>query len=285
MNIAKLWSCIILLLLLQRAEAQTEMTLRMMTYNLKFDDTRDSINNWTRRKDQVIGLLSYHAPDIFGTQEGLHHQLEDIKLGLAGFEYIGVARDDGKRKGEYSALFYDAKKFEIVRSGTFWLSESSEIPSKSWDAALPRICTWAELRPINSMKTFFVFNTHFDHVGRVAREESIKLIINHIKSLSNDRPVIFMGDLNFTPDAVPYQLIKAFMQDTRKVSHSPPYGPEATFNAFQFQRKPERRIDYIFISSDIKAKGYATLSDSKNMAYPSDHFPVLVDLEINEWVE
>ncbi|MEM6522734.1 MAG: endonuclease/exonuclease/phosphatase family protein [Bacteroidota bacterium] len=285
MNDTKLWCIIIIFFVLQRAEAQTEMTLRMMTYNIKFDDTRDSVNNWIRRKDQVIGLLNYHAPDIVGTQEGLRHQLDDIKSGLSGFEYIGVGRDDGKKKGEYSALFYNAQKFEIVQSGTFWLSQSAEVPSKSWDAALPRICTWAEMALINSEKTFFVFNTHFDHVGRIAREESIKLIIKRIKSLSNDRPVIFMGDLNFTPDKIPYELITGFMQDTRTAFNSHPYGPEATFNGFQFQKKPMRRIDYIFIKSDIHVKKYATLSDSQNMAYPSDHFPVLVDLEINGLVK
>lgn len=285
MHSARFWCIIILVLVLQNVKAQSEMTFRMMTYNIKFDDTRDSVNNWNRRKPQVTGLLNYHAPDIFGTQEGLHHQLEDIKSGLSGFEYIGVARDDGKRKGEYSALFYNTQQFEVIQSGTFWLSESPEVPSKSWDAALPRVCTWAEMRLINSKKAFFVFNTHFDHVGKVAREESIKLIVNKIKALSNDRPVIFMGDLNFTPDTIPYELIQAFMKDTRTVSHSLPYGPEATFNGFQFQKKPMRRIDYIFIKGDIQVTTYATLSDSRHMAYPSDHFPVIADLKIDGLVE
>lgn len=254
---------------------------RTMTYNIKFDDSRDSVNNWTHRKESVIGLLKYHAPVLFGTQEGLHHQLEDIKAGLSGFNYVGVGRDDGIQKGEYSAFFYDIAHFERVRSGTFWLSKTSEVPSKDWDAALPRVCTWAELKPKGSGKTFFIFNTHFDHVGKVAREESIKLIIQQIKVLAGNNPVVLMGDFNFTPVTKPYQLITEFMQDARLISKSTPYGPEATFNGFQFHKEPKRRIDYIFIKGNIEVIKYAVLADNQHMAYPSDHFPVVADLQIN----
>ncbi len=205
-NVRRLWIILFLSMISHQMFSQTEVEkglIRMMTYNIKFDDTRDSVNNWDRRKANVIGLLTYHAPALFGIQEGLHHQLEDIKSGLSEFDYVGVGRDDGKQNGEHSALFYDTKLFQLLRSGTFWLSKTSEVPSKDWDAALPRICTWAELKLKDSENTFFVFNTHFDHVGKVARQESIKVIIQKIKALAGENPVVLMGDFNFTPQAKP----------------------------------------------------------------------------------
>ncbi|MEM9858468.1 MAG: endonuclease/exonuclease/phosphatase family protein [Bacteroidota bacterium] len=287
-NVRRLWIILFLSMISHQMFSQTEVEkglIRMMSYNIKFDDTRDSVNNWDRRKANVIGLLTYHAPALFGIQEGLHHQLEDIKSGLSEFDYLGVGRDDGKQKGEYSALFYDTKLFKLLRSGTFWLSKTSEVPSKDWDAALPRICTWAELKLKDSENTFFVFNTHFDHVGKVARQESIKVIIQKIKALAGENPVVLMGDFNFTPQAKPYQLITEFMKDTYTISKLPPYGPEATFNGFQFLKKPQRRIDYLFVKGNIEVTKYAALSDSRDMKYPSDHFPVVADLKIHGLVE
>lgn len=260
--------------------AQKDMpSFKVMTYNIKFDDKNDSLNNWDKRRDEVIGLLKYHAPLLFGTQEGLHHQMEDIKSGLSDFEYIGVGRDDGKQKGEYSAFFYHSKYFKPIKSGTFWLSETPETPSKSWDAALPRVCSWAELEHIASKKRFFIFNTHFDHMGIVAREKSIGVIINKIKEVALDAPVVVTGDFNFTDDAKPYKDMTQFLRDSRLISDIPPYGPEATFNAFHFEKMPDRRIDYIFVNASFDVLSYATLTDSKDMAYPSDHFPVVAELE------
>ncbi|MEQ9167215.1 MAG: endonuclease/exonuclease/phosphatase family protein [Fulvivirga sp.] len=268
--------CLSVLVIAQKKET----SIKVMSYNIKFDDKNDPVNNWANRKDQVVGLLKYHEPLIFGTQEGLHHQLEDIKAGLSNFEYIGVARDDGKQKGEYSAFFYNTKYFKPIQSGTFWLSETPETPSKSWDAALPRVCSWAEMEDINSKRRFFVFNTHFDHIGVVAREKSIGVIINKIKELVNDLPVVVMGDFNFEDDTAPYKRMTEFLNDTRLADNVDPYGPEATFNGFHFDVQPEKRIDYIFVNGQIKVKSFATLSDSQDMAYPSDHFPVVADLEL-----
>ena len=259
--------------------AQSATSIKVMSYNIKFDDKNDAVNNWDNRKEDVVGLLNYHKPLIFGTQEGLLHQLEYIKSGLSGFEYIGVARDDGKQKGEYSALFYNTKYFKPLQSGTFWLSETPEIPSKSWDAALPRVCSWAELEHKTTKKRFFVFNTHFDHIGVMAREKSVGVILDKIKSLAQGALVVVTGDFNFEDDEVPYNVITKSLYDSRLTEGVEPYGPEATFNGFHFDEQPEKRIDYIFVSDQIQVKSFATLSDSKDMAYPSDHFPVVVDVE------
>lgn len=254
--------------------------LNVMSYNIKFDDKRDSINNWERRKSRVIGLLKYHQPDIIGTQEGLLHQLEDIQSGLGKFKFVGVARDDGAQKGEYSAFFYDTTKLQVLKSGTFWLSKTPETPSKNWDAALPRICTWAQLEVKDSGKQFYLFNTHFDHVGEVARLEGAKLIIQKINEVAVQLPVVLMGDFNFTPDAEPYRLIIESLKDARKLSTTKPYGPEATFNAFNFSKMPVRRIDYVFFRG-LHVVRYATLADSQNMSYPSDHFPILARIQFD----
>lgn len=264
--------------LAQQAMAQT---IRVATYNIKYDDTRDTVNNWSRRRPEVTGLIKYHQFQLFGTQEGLHHQLEQMKSDLPGFEFVGVGRDDGKQKGEYSAFFYDTNTFNLVESGTFWLSETPDRPSKSWDAALPRICTWGELEHKSSGKKFFIFNAHFDHRGVKAREESAKVIMKKAGEIASGKPVIVMGDFNFQSTATPYSVITQSMSDSYLNSKTAPYGPEATFNAFRFDRMPARRIDYVFTKGQWQTLTYATLSDSHEMRYPSDHFPVVVDLKFN----
>ncbi len=250
--------------------------IRVMTYNIKFDDTRDSVNNWDNRKQDVIGLLNYHEPDIIGVQEALKHQLDDMLDGLDHFRMIGVGRDDGKQKGEYSAILYNDELFDVLDSGTFWLSPTPEKVSKGWDAALPRVCTWALLKDVEG-EQIYVFNTHFDHIGEEARKESAKLIRNRILETVKG-PAIVMGDFNFTPDKPPYQIMTEYFADAAKDSKTRPYGPAGTFNAFRFDQQVTRRIDYIFLYGTWEVHKFATLSDSRDMRYPSDHFPVLVEL-------
>lgn len=252
----------------------------VMTYNLKYDDKNDAVNGWNNRSELVIGLLKYHQPAIFGTQEGLYNQLEDIDNALSNYAYLGVAREDGKKSGEFSAIFYDSTLFNLERSGDFWLSETPEKPSKGWDAAYTRICSWAEFQSKESGKVFFVFNAHFDNVGEIARANSASLILEKISALAKDIPVLLMGDLNFTPEAPPYKILSNVFQDSRLVSQSTPYGPKATFNGFHFTELPENRIDYVFASEAFKVLSYATLSDSYEMRYPSDHFPVIIQVKL-----
>lgn len=273
--------CLTLLIITVLIPSAMAQTIRVATYNIKYDDTRDTVNNWSRRKSEVTGLIKYHQFQLFGTQEGLHHQLEQMKEGLQNFEYVGVARDDGKQKGEYSAFFYDTNIFTLIESGTFWLSKTPDKPSKDWDAALPRICTWGEMQHKASGKKFFVFNAHFDHRGVKAREESAKVIMKKAREIAPDNPVIVMGDFNFQSTAKPYAVITKSMSDSFLNSKTAPYGPEATFNAFRFNQLPARRIDYIFTKGGLETLAYATISDSKKMLYPSDHFPVVVDLKFN----
>ena len=250
--------------------------ISVMTYNIKYDAKSDTANNWSVREPWVTGLIWYHHPDIFGLQEALKNQVDDVKKSMKGYTYVGVGRDDGKEAGEYSPLFYDSTRFELVKSGTFWLSETPEKVSKGWDAALPRISSYAELR-LPGKESFVVYNAHFDHVGVQARRESIRVIIAHLNKNFPGKKAIFMGDLNFTDDDPAYATtLKSGLKDTR--DEADPYGPKETFNGFNWLEVPRNRIDYIFIQGNIQVKRFAVLTDSRYNRYPSDHFPVIVDL-------
>lgn len=256
-------------------------SIDIMTYNIKFDNPKDNLNNWNKRKDFLISQLRFYEPDILGTQEGLVHQLQDIENGWDGYTFFGVGRDQGDERGEFTAIFYRQNKFELLKEGTFWLSTTSKIPSKGWDAALPRICTYGHFKLRKRRQEFYVFNTHFDHVGEKARVESARLILEKIRELNRKQlPVILMGDFNLEQHAEGIQLILEELEDAHVVAGINAHGPEGTFNGFDFSKPVERRIDYIFISPKIGVTKSAILSDSKDRRYPSDHLAVYARLRL-----
>lgn len=256
--------------------------MNIMTFNIRFNNPDDGVNAWPNRVEMVSGLLKYHEPDIFGFQEALIGQIEDIQNAMPDYEWFGVGRDDGKKGGEFSPVFFNKKKFILIASGTFWLSETPEKPSKSWDAALPRIVTWGKFKSKVTGKHFLYFNTHFDHKGDEARKNSAFVIRDKIKEISGNQglPVILTGDFNLYPESEPIGLIKSFMKDSREITKTPPYGPEGTFNSFNWNAPLERRIDYIFTQGEIKVLKYAVLTDSKDQRWPSDHLPVFVKIQM-----
>jgi endonuclease/exonuclease/phosphatase family metal-dependent hydrolase len=255
-------------------------TTKVMTYNIKLDYPKKGENSWNNRKDWMVRQIKFHQPDIFGVQEALPNQMQYLDSTLVNFQYIGVGRDNGNNQGEYSAIFYNASMFKVIEKGTFWLSETPNKVSMGWDAVCNRICTYARFKNMNTKQQFWVFNTHFDHVGKVARTESPKLILKKIESLnSKNLPVILMGDFNLEPETKNIQLFYSYFNDSKSISETAPFGPEGTFNGFNFNEPVTRRIDYIFVSKDdIKVKKYGVLSDSKDCKYPSDHLPVMVFL-------
>ncbi len=260
--------------------AGAQKNLIVLTYNIRYDNPGDGEDAWPKRRDFLAGQIRFVAPDVFGIQEGLLHQLNYLNEQLPGYQRIGVGRDDGKEGGEFSALYFKKDRFKLLDSGTFWLSETPDTVSKGWDAMLPRVCTYLYLRDNYSRKKLWVFNTHFDHVGETARKESAKLILKKIREKNPaGEPVIVMGDLNAEPADAPIEVLSDEMKDARTLSAEAPFGPEGTFNAFRFAEPVTRRIDYIFLNgSQLKVLKYAVLSDSRNCHYPSDHLPVMVQL-------
>lgn len=261
-------------------KAQGEDAFKIMTYNIRYDNKADS-PDWNLRKKHVIALIQFHKSDIVGVQEALHHQLKDMNKGLPGYKWVGKGRDDGKEGGEFSAIFYREAVFHLLEAETFWLSLTPEKPSKSWDAALPRVCTWAKFIHRATNTQFVVFNTHFDHRGADSRLNSTKLINEKAKTIAGNAPYVIMGDFNFAPESEPYQyLIKQEdFFDARNISQTQPYGPEGTFNGFNFHEKPGDRIDHVFLNQKFDVLRHGIISDSYELNYPSDHLPVLAELK------
>ncbi|WP_332913706.1 endonuclease/exonuclease/phosphatase family protein [Algoriphagus boritolerans] len=253
---------------------------RIATFNIRWDNPGDEGNLWKDRLPHVLSLIRFHQIGLFGTQETLVHQLNQINEGL-GYLSIGVGRDDGKEKGEFSPIHYDPKLYQLEDSGTFWLSPTPEIPSKGWDASLNRICTWGRFKSKDGAR-FYVFNIHYDHIGQQAREESSKLVASKIQEINLEKlPVIWIGDFNVTPDNAAYATILAdpSWKDARLVSKLPSYGPAGTFTGFDWERMPDGIIDHIFVQGKIQVNRHGILTDNYGKKYPSDHFPVMVEIE------
>ena len=253
--------------------------VKVMSYNLRVDFGGDGENNWEFRRDFLADQIRYNAPDFLGTQEGKAHQLQFIEKQLEGYAYIGISRDDSRTEGEFSAIFYNTRKFKVLAEGTFWLSYTPDVKSKGWDAALERICTYGLFQDMASGKKLYVFNTHLDHVGEMARANSAKLIVRKITEINKENwPVVVTGDFNSEPTGGAYKNMIAALTDSKAISETKPFGPSGTFNAFKFHEPVTVCIDYIFVSDRIRVLRHAVLSDSKDCRYPSDHLPVFAEL-------
>ncbi|MCR9229241.1 MAG: endonuclease/exonuclease/phosphatase family protein [Flavobacteriaceae bacterium] len=271
---------VLFLVAMLSASIAKSQTIDIISYNIRYDNPDDAPNNWDNRKDFLISQLNFYNPDVFGIQEGLIHQVKEIDQGLKDYAYFGVGRDHGDERGEHTAVFYNTGRVELLEESTFWLSLTPEKPSKGWDAALPRTCTYGIFQNKEDGTKFMVFNTHFDHIGAMAREESSKLILEKIKQLNTENyPVALTGDFNLESDSAGVQVILTEMADTHIAAGENAFGPEGTFNDFEFNKSVERRIDYIFVSDELEVLKSAILSDSKDTRYPSDHLPVFARLK------
>ncbi|WP_293294803.1 endonuclease/exonuclease/phosphatase family protein [Allomuricauda sp.] len=259
----------------------SSQTIDVISYNIRYDNPDDAPNNWDNRKEFLIAQLNFYRPDVFGIQEGLIHQVKEIDSGLEDYAYFGVGRDFGDERGEHTAIFYNTKTVALIDESTFWLSTSPQTPSKGWDAALPRTCTYGVFKIKNSGARFMVFNTHFDHKGDLALEKSSKLILKKIKELNLENyPVVVTGDFNLESNSKGVQIILSEMKDSFEEAGKNAFGPKGTFNGFRIDKAVERRIDYIFVSDEFKIIKSAILSDSDDARYPSDHLPVFTRLKL-----
>jgi len=275
-------SVILLLLSVQLLLAQDVM--RVMSFNIRLNTTADSLNAWPYRKDKVASQILFHKVDLLGVQEALHDQMLDLQQRLPQYKYVGGGRDDGKTKGEYSAIFYDTTKLELLSNEMFWLSETTTIAgSKGWEAAITRIVTWAKFKDIRSTKIFFAFNTHFDHMGKIARRESAKLVLQKVKEIAGSTPAVITGDFNAEPTDEPIQVLvdknnPLHVTDSKELSQTAHYGPTGTFNGFQNKEQNDEPIDYIFLKGNWKVLNHATISQTWDGRFASDHFSVIADL-------
>jgi endonuclease/exonuclease/phosphatase family metal-dependent hydrolase len=272
----------IFLFISQFVSAQTSYDV--MTYNIRLNVAEDGKNAWEYRKDSVAAFLREQHPDIFGLQEVLHIQLQDVMSALPEYQFVGVGRLDGKTAGEYSPVFFKASVFELVDSGTFWLSETPDVPgSKSWDAAYERISTWACLRDRKTKETLFVFNTHFDHIGKDARFNSAGLILDMIKKIAVNNAVVLLGDFNSPTNESAYQRLvsdpKVKLIDSRETTQSDSLNTEITFTGFDQVPENDAYIDFIFINERFKSLVYQVKKINDRNFYFSDHLPVVSEIQ------
>ena len=251
---------------------------RLMSYNIRYDTPADVVNAWPYRKDALAALLRRQSPDLFGLQEALPHQIAELSAALPEYDWLGVGRDAGGG-GEGVPLFYRKDRFTLLQGGTFWLSETPERPSRGWDAALNRICSYGLFEEKPSWHRLFVINCHFDHAGKTAGIESARLVLNMVEKINDaDDPLVLMGDFNAEPNDPPIVLLKQFLMDSRDSSRIPPAGPSGTFSGFAVDGAVTRRIDYLFTAKDgrIDVLSHEVLEDADKSRYPSDHLPVSV---------
>ncbi len=267
---------LIAILLLAATFSLQAQSFNVATFNIRYANPGDSGNMWASRAPVIENLIRFHDFDVFGIQEGLKNQIEDMSAALPEYSRYGVGRDDGIDAGEHSAIYYKKDKFKLLKSGDFWLSETPSKPGKGWDATCcNRICSWVCLQSLQSKKRFYLFNVHFDHQGVVARVESAKLMLQKIKEIAGNEPALFTGDLNGDRSSEWYLTIAN--SDIVKDVHSAvkyPYENNSSFNSFKTPRGTAV-IDHIFMSKQFKAQKWGILTDSYFGKYPSDHFPVM----------
>lgn len=277
-----LWCCLL-------AWAAGAQPLYVGSYNIRYQNGEDNQkgDGWAKRCPVVCDQLNFEHPDIFGAQEVLEPQLQDMLGRLDGYAYLGVGRDDGKQKGEYAVIFYDPKKLRLLNNGHFWLSPTPEKPSLGWDAACIRICTWGEFEDLTTGLQFYFFNLHMDHVGTTARRESAKLVVERIRQMAgNNCPVVLTGDFNVDQNDEIYTIFtqSGLLQDSYEQTRLR-FAENGTFNAYHQERKTDSRIDHVFVSPLFQVERYGVLTNTywdEQRRLPSDHYPVFVRLQAKE---
>jgi endonuclease/exonuclease/phosphatase family metal-dependent hydrolase len=256
--------------------------LRIMSFNIRYGTASDGENHWDQRKEFLVETIQKFAPDLLGTQETLGFQRDYLAENLTGYEAIGVGRDHGDERGEMTAVLFRKERFEKLAVGHFWLSETPEVPgSKSWDTSLTRMVTWLKLkdRKATPPADLFFFNTHFDHRGEVARQESARLIRRQIATVAGATPTILTGDFNACEGSPPYQALFAEegsvkLLDTFRTHYPQKQAEEGTFSGFKSSETHGARIDWIACTGPWKVIEAAIDRTAKDGRTPSDHCPV-----------
>jgi len=257
-----------------------------MTFNVRYDNSGDGLDNWKFRANKVAGMFAKHSVHLAGLQEVEHHQLVWLRQALPAYEFVGVGRNDGKAKGEYAPVVFLKAKFKLLQDDTIWLSENPQVVgSKGWDAALPRIATFALLEHLMSGNRYLVGSVHYDHVGAEARKNSGAVIRNYIAANAEKMKastVIVVGDFNCLPESEPFKAVEAggALVDSYKLSKHR-VGPNSTWNGFRAV-VPDRRIDYVFVNKGLEIGRHTIDAQKVNGRFASDHLPVIVELNVKE---
>ena len=257
-------------------------TIDVMSFNIRLASVDDGENHWNIRKDKVKDLISYYEADFVGLQEAQKPQIDYLLDNNSAYSFLGRPRTD-EVNAEFSCIFYLKNKYKVLEQNTFWLSENPEKSGKSWDAAYPRIVTYALFENIKTKKKVWVLNTHFDHVGVIARQKSAEIILEKIKTLQKKRnvPVVLTGDFNSVESDSWMKPLFENLQEARSNSVTKPYAEKATWNGFKFNEKPSEQIDFIFSSkNNTKVLKYRTITDFYDYKYPSDHFPIVAKIKL-----
>lgn len=264
----------------------TDPIIYVLTYNIRWANPDDTPNTWNLRKYKVFSVIKEAKPDVFGLQEALYEQVQDMEKAFPDYARVGVGRDDGDTAGEFSPLFFDEHKYKLLSSGTFWLSQTPSVTgSRGWDAACNRVVTWVHLKAYKTGKVFFVFCTHFDHMGEIARRNSATLILKAVDSLTGNNPAILVGDFNSVPGSEPYRLITDQSNPNHLLNSrdncKKPSGPKYTYTGFKVGAQPGEQIDYIFLKNKIQVVSFRVNNTNNGEYYPSDHLPVSAALKLN----
>ena len=276
----KILLLVVVAIFTQISFAQSE-NIKVMTYNIRCGYCEDSsnVNNWSKRKYLVAYLIKSHNPDLIGLQEAEMFQVKELIEMLDEYDWYGISREDGKEGGESTAILYKKNRFELKAKQTLWLSETPEIVSKGWDGAFKRTVTITKLKDLISSKEFYYLNTHFDHIGEIARTESSKLIINEISNYATDNPIILSGDFNYTSSSEGYKIITTKLSDAKTISKTESIGGNISFNGFGKDIQADNKIDFIFVNDKVEVLNHIIDTTTFNGLYPSDHYPVIAEIK------
>lgn len=261
----------------------TSMTIyEMASFNIRFDNPADGENSWEYRKEHVLGMMAHYRWDVVGLQEARGNQLRFLSE-LDDYRTEGASRDHDP-ESEHSPIFYKKSVFDKEDGGTFWLSQTPDVPSKSWGSDCMRICTWVRLKDMRNGKRLLFMNTHLDHISEEARYRGALMILDWIEQYAVGLPVVLTGDFNASPEERCYKEIIKRLTDTRRVADANHYGPWGTFADFRYDIpwSELKEIDYIFADKQVKVLRTRAVTDSFDRKYPSDHFPITATLEITD---
>jgi len=271
----------IFLLAVVSCSAPTPENIEVMTFNIRYENPDDGLFEWDGRKEMVYWLIEKYRPDILGVQEALESQMYELDTALSDYRWSGVGRDDGECLGEYVPVFYNKERFVLAGEGQFWLSEDPALPgSKGWDAVCTRMVSWIKLQEISSGCEYYVFNTHFDHIGEEARLKSARLLSDSVKHIANQKPAIIMGDFNCGPASDPLNVLSELFSDSRLLAKKVDSLSTTTYVGFPADLTHGNIIDHIFISPHFGVVEYEIIGDNAGGFFPSDHLPVRARLSL-----